>query len=291
MAFMTGWLKDWAATGLKIVMAPQEQSGSFYPHKQTFVVFVNKIWDLIWHNSQIVPCTVKMMVRRSSVTVRVRKEQQHSQQQGIRDSRKMMSSEQTKVFGQSPNKQHLPNSSAFSILLPHSSPNTGEKKLFFPSTRTAPHYLTAGIRQEWPSVARGSGKIRLLTDKTSKSRSMQTKPEDGTAKKIRFQIFCHDRAWFLFSFMSRRHPSSWQAPAGPVLPTSFCLPPQTLERHHTQTLGKRTERGDSWEAFSRLFFNLAGLVCFEEPWHRGSGCTLLSVTPSFDAEELSCWCS
>lgn len=143
----------------------------------------------------------------------------------------MMSSEETKVFGQSPNKQHLPNSSAFSILLPHSSPNTGEKKkLFFPSTRTAPHYLTAGIHQERTSVARGSGKIRLPTGKTSKSRSTETKPEDGTAQKIRFQILCHDRAWFPFSFMSRRHPGSWQAPAGPVLPTSFCLPPQILER-------------------------------------------------------------
>lgn len=50
----------------------------------------------------------------------------------------MMSSGQTKVFGQSPNKQHLPNSSAFSILLPHSSPNTGEKKVVFPFDQNCP---------------------------------------------------------------------------------------------------------------------------------------------------------
>lgn len=105
------------------------------------------------------------------------------------------------------------------------------------------------------SPARGSGKIRLLTDKTSKSRSVQANPADGTAKKIQFSIFCHNRAQFLFSFMSRRRPSSWQAPAGPVLPTSFCLPPQTLERltSHTDLGRKDRARRFLWGFLSFVF--------------------------------------
>lgn len=160
---MTGWRIE-QQRGFKLRWPLQEQGGSFYAqHTHAFVVFVNEIRDLTWHNSQIVPLHskndgVKEPPPPLPVCVWVRKEQQHSQQRGIRDSRKMMSSEQTKVFGQSPNKQHLPQTPPpfpFCFLILHRIREKEKKSCFSPPTRAAPHYLTAGIHQEQASVARG----------------------------------------------------------------------------------------------------------------------------------------